>query len=889
MANIQGQRQWSPIRLLETHELARGGANGNLNEQAKALADRTEFLNQEKASKSEIVQGIFEFDTYAEFNSAKANLPSNCTVVIGEENTTSSGQWGIGNNSWNGSILKKSGFDPFQKSKDYVANNGYGKIIATNSTNINFDTSNKTLGFAGDIYIFSETTRYQLMTPVDLVFSQNGSYRLDFDILTGEITAKASTFARTEGSIVLAFVVVSDVGIKTNDFRFAINGVLYEPLNEAKDYVSKTGYGSVIGTALSNINYTTSDRTLNFNGTVYVFSGTTRYLLATPKSVPLPENSPYRLEFVISTGEIIARPYTQNLIFGNVILGFVTASADSMKTQDFAFSVNGFNSVVSSRQSLLGAIHGASNAVTVDTKTSKITFTTARVVADAGVSELVNQTLDYSAIATSPVTHYLYFDTATKQIVYRNSTSNWLNQENLILLASFIPATGDIRGLPQPYTRNGQVFGGGSSTNMGIVLSTQEGLNFNFAEQKIEVTVSTQVLHNGFRFLLPIQEIDITSFSNTLWFMLVVEISTGLIQVLPSNAAYSRDLVVIGAFKKDAKLVANIDNYSINGVSNKVSDAVTSAKLPSLGWDLIGTYTAPTMPGYRNSGADPLRVIDITSNMINGWFDDLVSANPEYITKTHLGDEYTGLPIYEYRFKPDMGGSTNPIKVLIHGATHGEPMSYVLPFHTMNLITNHWQDSPLLEALRFGVEFSVIPALNAWGVNNGNTRYNSRDVNLNRNYPTDWISTGDKPGTAPLSELEAQYAFANMQNFKPHVLVDVHSFGTTEDGEFLWITKESSDEARTCGAAMINRLHRKWSIETPDLVSAFALDRNSDAIAPGSTARAGKALGAISVTFEVGTKVLGELPTAEHYSSLAVRYGVEALINYLIILLRRSA
>lgn len=125
MPNIEGQKRWSPIRLLETHELARGGANGNLNEQAKALADRTEFLNQEKASKQEIVQGVFEFGTYTEFNSAKTNLPTNCTVVINEENNTGIGTWGIGNNRWNGSILSKSSFDPVQLSKEYA--NGMAK------------------------------------------------------------------------------------------------------------------------------------------------------------------------------------------------------------------------------------------------------------------------------------------------------------------------------------------------------------------------------------------------------------------------------------------------------------------------------------------------------------------------------------------------------------------------------------------------------------------------------------------------------------------------------------------------------------------------------------------------------------------------------------------
>jgi len=135
MANIQGQKKWSEVRLLETHELARGGVNGNLNEQAKALADRTELLMGEKASKQEIVQGVFEFGTYAEFNAAKANLPANCTVVIGEENTTGSGHWGIGNNSWNGSVLKKSSFDPVTTAaKDAAIKATNAKLLANSDT-----------------------------------------------------------------------------------------------------------------------------------------------------------------------------------------------------------------------------------------------------------------------------------------------------------------------------------------------------------------------------------------------------------------------------------------------------------------------------------------------------------------------------------------------------------------------------------------------------------------------------------------------------------------------------------------------------------------------------------------------------------------------------------
>lgn len=139
MPNLEAQAAWVPVREIGI-ELARGGPNGNMNEQAKALLARTEYLNQEKASKSEIAQGVFEFGTYAEFDAAKATLPVNCTVVIGEENTTGSGQWGSGNNKWNGISLTKSIFDPFEKAKSFVDSKSIITPAMVNSAGVDFNT-----------------------------------------------------------------------------------------------------------------------------------------------------------------------------------------------------------------------------------------------------------------------------------------------------------------------------------------------------------------------------------------------------------------------------------------------------------------------------------------------------------------------------------------------------------------------------------------------------------------------------------------------------------------------------------------------------------------------------------------------------------------------------
>lgn len=120
MANIEAQPGWADVRQLETNEFGRGGPNGNLNEHAKALVARTEYLKQQKADKSEIAQGHYEFATYALFNAGKSTLPLNCTVIINEQNNTGTGTWAQGSNQWNGITLAKSSYDPAEQAKAFT-------------------------------------------------------------------------------------------------------------------------------------------------------------------------------------------------------------------------------------------------------------------------------------------------------------------------------------------------------------------------------------------------------------------------------------------------------------------------------------------------------------------------------------------------------------------------------------------------------------------------------------------------------------------------------------------------------------------------------------------------------------------------------------------------
>lgn len=166
MTEIIGKPEWSPVRLLEENEFASGGEEGNMNEQAKSLANRTEYLNEEKANKEDIVQGQFSFTTMASFDAKKATLPLNCTVIIDEAGPNQ------GSNTWNGIELKKSSYDPASIAQKFT------KDSILNSDKHNFEVV-KTIKDGGSLY-YSKANNYLFsgfITPEGVFTSSTAGYK----------------------------------------------------------------------------------------------------------------------------------------------------------------------------------------------------------------------------------------------------------------------------------------------------------------------------------------------------------------------------------------------------------------------------------------------------------------------------------------------------------------------------------------------------------------------------------------------------------------------------------------------------------------------------------------------------------------------------------------
>lgn len=281
-----------------------------------------------------------------------------------------------------------------------------------------------------------------------------------------------------------------------------------------------------------------------------------------------------------------------------------------------------------------------------------------------------------------------------------------------------------------------------------------------------------------------------------------------------------------------------------------------------------------------------------TASQIYSLFDALMASYPDYITKEFLGNEATGLPIYVYYLTPTIPITDKPskmIKIFLTCGTHGiEKASTLSTYLMIKQMCEKWGDYPLLEALRFNVKFIVMPVVNPWGWNNGDRR-NSRGVDINRNFPYQWVQgtsgTQTYGGSAPLSELEAQYVKSIFDNNKDiDIMYDFHNFftvGVEPNEQFLWIPTNAGLKVQHIAQNLISRLTRKWGKEFNFLDGKFV--GYTSTVADGMIQNYAHSLGIkYCGTFEVrdGWKLDA---TGQTYDENMCKAGVEAITNWLLL------
>lgn len=406
---------------------------------------------------------------------------------------------------------------------------------------------------------------------------------------------------------------------------------------------------------------------------------------------------------------------------------------------------------------------------------------------------------------------------------------------------------------------NGTLPMSNAKPNYSLMLTKASTLNFDFNSNKIIVSGNLWIQYDGGRIQVTAQEIALDPARNKGFAqILLVNPADSSMYVKSQAAPYTvpKDHLQVGAYYENDQIFFGLDHFSVNGKPFQQTASVR----PSFGWDFNNKVDVNVVDSLMET--DPLYMANLTTAIVYGWFDQLATDFPDYITKTTLGNDATGtLPIYQYRFKPKLpnpqnaGLNTKIPKVMLL-TIHNEGMNMVALHIMMREICRSWQSSEALESMRHGLEFVVIPVGNPWGLNNGK-RTNSNQIDINRQFPTEWVQLGVPgdyfySGTSALSEAEAQHLYAAMVAERPDVYFDVHSYGSwNNDGTSAWlpILNDKTNSAIISAMTRIYAQYKKKYSWLADIDKLFDVS-NEKLLGGGTSSKSAASLGAIGGTFE---------------------------------------
>lgn len=344
-------------------------------------------------------------------------------------------------------------------------------------------------------------------------------------------------------------------------------------------------------------------------------------------------------------------------------------------------------------------------------------------------------------------------------------------------------------------------------------------LSFDYTNKTVKITTGTRVFYKGKRTIIANENELIpmitegSSSPNALYYDATD--SKVKLQQIGVSTTLPDTLICIFSVVKPEVYGLDIENCEVDGQRFIYPHIAKYFFLE----DIDGIYNKPSGIPSGETGTD-LDLITSNSNLIYGIYDDLVSRYPEYVSKRLVGNETTGLPIYEYRFiSPDMTNNSSypykKLKLLVLSAIHGyeQGSAYSMAMFFKDLCENH-ATKEQLNFMKWNVDFVVIPVANPWGYNN-NSRVNSNGVDLNRNFPAGWSlgTVGDNyyGGESPASEIETQLLISVIAaNTDAEWFIDYHN---NASGYPLFYLYDS--EVSTIAFNTFKTLSRKWANDYP--------------------------------------------------------------------------
>ena len=237
----------------------------------------------------------------------------------------------------------------------------------------------------------------------------------------------------------------------------------------------------------------------------------------------------------------------------------------------------------------------------------------------------------------------------------------------------------------------------------------------------------------------------------------------------------------------------SIDNNNIQQDHETRISNLEFATQPLRGMPII---FAPSSPYHYTGSSITESIINGSGNLLTplyALYDDLEAAYPNNITKEVLGYDQSGLhEIRAYTIQQHKAPISKPVVLWISGVHGSETYTHTATYMFVKELLENNQNDDVLGFIWRNCIFKVIPIANPWGLANGASRYNSRGVNLNRNFNADWEFSDEQynaSGEAPESEAETQ-AIVNFVNANKNAIfaVNKHDSGTlaSENGRIAY-------------------------------------------------------------------------------------------------------
>lgn len=213
MTNLTPKSQFDDVYQLERNDPALAGPGGVLNKPLQNLTNRTEFLNDTKANKTDIVKGQYSFTTLAKFNQKKATIPANSTVIIDEAGANQ------GTNTWDGNSLIKSPYDPVSEAKLDASTKAEAAKQAAITAAAN-DASTKAQAAETNAKLAAQNTDAKLLTSIQQIIDAVTQFRNDYDVdLAASLALVNSNDAQANTRIARLLLALQQVVLTISDNR----------------------------------------------------------------------------------------------------------------------------------------------------------------------------------------------------------------------------------------------------------------------------------------------------------------------------------------------------------------------------------------------------------------------------------------------------------------------------------------------------------------------------------------------------------------------------------------------------------------------------------------------------------------------------------------------